>query len=1392
MVTNKNTREYEVQLWTLQDSFITVLKSFNVDTFGTIEEPKMELSDDAEDRFTFKLPMYIKNGNEFKENPNWYNVRNGNLIVNLRKIKVIFYRGTERQRVFEFVITKVTETHEGFEKTCEVECEGLAFNELGKTGYNIDLSQELYEIDAENGFEAEEGITLETVTQGYEYILQNKTVEIKNITILNNNNEYYPTSIDYDEYNYKVTITLPDGLSGPCNIKYTYVPINNINYWLAKVFPENSVWEYQINMNWGEFIEENRESNVIYEDGYIENWIVDEAGNFIPTSIMNYKEKCRIVTESESNRYNLTQSIAETFGVFCRYIYEYDDNLYIINRKVEFYNNALQEQEEILDFTYYYNTENISREMDSADQISKMYILSSSNEDLITSSITEVNANKTLENYLLNFDYLYEIGAIDEDQIEQIEEFEKEIRKINLQLRALSDKITIYENTINKFKAIRDTASVSTAEALETMEDEYAYIQALYNANTEDYDGDPETFERTGNNPDIVVIITKNDVRTCNIRENGVRPNTIKAYASIDDAKKKQNEFTNFQIVIDSETGFATGLKNVGTLQNNSSTLFLTYSYSLDLYHKILGDIWKLKYNEEEEKYDRYNEIVKFIDGERDENDNLIDPDDGLLNITRKEYNQVLKKKETLLLNFERNLGPALREGTWTPDDQYAKYGDRRQQSLNLLNNTSFEDGVVSIGFDPIIFEGEQQNYFTTFGSTNQESSEQKNYYPCIDLLSEVGGGETIWDKIVEKLNDPNNDYTIYDVGFIWNDTLPNISALGTEYAITYPQIYRIGSEAQVTFLGNIEEEDDKRLKCVLMLTDAAGYCNSAAIITKNNAQGEQLNGTQTDIISQLKGCIGILKVENNVYNIDKIIDIESSYWIEENDLESYKTVYPRIKIPFTTFVDNSTEYSLYLENSELRPFEDYTTAWRYDIGNNEQLDDLDFWEEIETAYKEWIRSGTAEKPSELQELENISYNCYVTIKPEVLLRNNARFGNYQFFYKLSNTGLAIYLDGIKVMKENSVPKVTYDITPVVLNSNFMEEDYNKIHTIIHINDYELKFNEVIGYISGVSLDLDQPWEDTVEVKNYTNKFEDLFSSIVASTAAVQKNSGAISVSSQAFISTGVVSEDTLQKSLDDASISLNFSNSNFVINDSGIKAYSDEGLVYYSPKGIFTASEKDDNNEWKWNTSILPTGISANAITTGQLDTNLIRIFSGDDLRFQINGNGLFAYKSWFNNVIEEGKTYTFIDQNQEPGTQSKTINDAKAEQSTGQAGYNGLDPAQYLQINDDGLFLIAAKGAYLVGDNTIVHLNEDIKRVEVSWNGLILRNNNNIETFKADPTTGDLTITGNFKINGGDTTAELTYEKLRFGPFQLRKEAKIENNETVTESLTFIYVQE
>jgi len=92
---------------------------------------------------------------------------------------------------------------------------------------------------------------------------------------------------------------------------------------------------------------------------------------------------------------------------------------------------------------------------------------------------------------------------------------------------------------------------------------------------------------------------------------------------------------------------------------------------------------------------------------------------------------------------------------------------------------------------------------------------------------------------------------------------------------------------------------------------------------------------------------------------------------------------------------------------------------------------------------------------------------------------------------------------------------------------------------------------------------------------------------------------------------------------------------------------------------------------------------------------------------------------------------------------------------------------------MNSDGLFLTAKKGAYIIDDdNNAVQIDNDVDRVEVSWKGFILRNYKGEKTFYADPDTGNLNISGNIRITGkneNNISAELTENRLRFGPFEL-----------------------
>ena len=80
---------YEISIWTLQDSFITVLKNSNLEQEGWLQDGSIEINVDGTQNLSFSIPMYIYQDGIQQENPIWYNTTNGNLIANMRKIKVI-------------------------------------------------------------------------------------------------------------------------------------------------------------------------------------------------------------------------------------------------------------------------------------------------------------------------------------------------------------------------------------------------------------------------------------------------------------------------------------------------------------------------------------------------------------------------------------------------------------------------------------------------------------------------------------------------------------------------------------------------------------------------------------------------------------------------------------------------------------------------------------------------------------------------------------------------------------------------------------------------------------------------------------------------------------------------------------------------------------------------------------------------------------------------------------------------------------------------------------------------------------------------------------------------------------------------------------------------------
>lgn len=524
-------RNYEMSVWTLQDSYITTLKSGDpiiIDNNigksamvwpqaraqGQIQNGQMEIDVDGTQNLSFDIPMYIYINGKKVENPNWYNAVTKNVLVSMRKIKVIFNKWqltTREERsasTFEFIILKVQETHEQDNLICHVECEGLAFHELGKIGYKYALSAE------------------EFYNQNYEWNKKKDAQGSQEHDVSNEELGEEPiATIDYwmtNERNGLNMQWIPKTEEG-----------NITDETVAKMDP--TVWYFDVRMSHSSLLhEENVTSTQIYEEGYPSDW--DDNGD-TPTAHEATKEMARLVDLKESNIYNITQDLAEKFQVFCRYEYIYNNNYNIIGRVIVFYNNFLQEGKDVQTLMYPNSATKIMREMDSTDISTKMFVRSVDAEDLYLGevNIMDCTANMSREDYLLNFDYLHDIGTISKEQYEEVSKFLKKMRTCNSKIVPLQEAWSALSN----FKPEIDAKVTNYKESIELDQERITQNAAYMNA-IDAADGDADGYiTRDYRNPLVLSLLkdsenTKYDTYYVQLNQNdenrGIKPDTLKLY----------------------------------------------------------------------------------------------------------------------------------------------------------------------------------------------------------------------------------------------------------------------------------------------------------------------------------------------------------------------------------------------------------------------------------------------------------------------------------------------------------------------------------------------------------------------------------------------------------------------------------------------------------------------------------------------------------------------------------------------------------------------------------------------------------------------------------------------------------------------------------------------
>lgn len=1144
-------RTYEVSIWTLQDDFITVLKPSDVEHKGLIQDQPLKIKTDGTLEFSFKLPMYLFKGRQLVENPLWYHTQNGNLIANMRKIKVILNKYTEQEKVFEFLITKTLESHEKDQLYCEVTCEGLAFHELGKIGYKYALTNEEYEADYTTWDEAR--LEWEKEHPGQ----------------------------TYDETEHPA-------------------PMPTIDYWMNKmnILPEPdsgdfryaNQWYYRVSMH--NIIDGIEEKTKIFEDQYAVSWHT-EGDQLIADEVAPVKEKMRVMNESQSNIYNLTQKLAETFGVFCEYIYGHDENYHINSRTIVFYNSFFRETEDsAIDITYPFHTDSVKRTLDSTDLTTKMFI-STPEDDYGFTNILDVEVNPTQEDYILNFDYLHENGTIKDDAYKRVKPFEAKMRDLNEQIKTLSIQRDYYQSRITDLDAKIAVAEKSITKATEVLNQCKEFMAGI----TQD-----GIIEVTSANPELLVILQKLDgTRYANLNTKGIIVDTIVLYTTFNSAQSVGSEtrltdkIENFSIEVD-EIGYPNKIifsNEEGKITDSTTVVYATYNYEPKTY-------WADGVATYERLIAQHNADKAKYTTERDGQESpLVEGYKNKLNIVLNDIKTILTTKNMLMNEFQRAMGPALREGTWSPND-YQDYGKLITLNSETPNGKYEPQSLIEhMYWDQVLIDDENDTRYSY--SVEQD----KKYHLIVNInnsLDRIFGMEDLTQPgaflppsdlcfIYFAPNFINSMKTI--IGTVTNADLANYSNPTNldnqkktqldnliKKRFSFLRYYRQGGGLAYEYIkkvnhaannaaeifpsvviSGLQNSSDETIRHIIYYGHLLELSSSQISTYPLEDQAiyyiwHWLDSNNKQYIRDSRGnpfarswCLGYVQTftENaklrTYFRHINTITIDGVTWSELN--------YSMINTATTSAID-----SIYDERDESLPSQvtTYTPVYpRLMIRNNKfKVDDrivVKYNNTQLTQYEDYYVIFSTEPRSANTEIEDNRGYYMITIKPLALIKNALNTFVFNFNYFLSTAAESIYLDAIKIAKENSQPKTSYEVSITVFPETLRYKLYSALAHIVHINDVPLKFEDVRGYISEVELNLSKPQEDKAVVQNYKNKFEDLFSSIVAQTQAMEKNENIIS--SIPTIGAQVASLQTITKNIaNDVEAFEKMTKTNNLIND--------------------------------------------------------------------------------------------------------------------------------------------------------------------------------------------------------------------------------------------------
>lgn len=711
-------RPYALELWSLNDRPVLSLKSAYNNFPGQAYGATLELTNDGTINFSCSIPIMfydIKTG-EINRNTIWFDdIKDKSNLTNFMKIKIIIYmNGLDNVPVIhEVVVTKVDEVRQNKSLICSISGTGLAFYELGKIGKTISINTDTIQAEVEQGI-----------------------ISLTNI---------------YDDNNNLITAASKI----------------NLNYYLDKIFPNYydaglsktiwlTPWQYEIRMNWSKYPDiTTRLSTKCYEDPAPTSYEL-VSGQLQPKGYKFDEEKERFVEIANSNKYNITQDLAENFEVFVKYEYEYDYNTFeIISRKVVFYNdyvkkNLSENDNEISKFEINYgkNLDSISKSMDATETITKMYVKDIESQYSASGLISIVDAtnNPTKDNFIIDFSYLKEQGIVTDDIIDLVEDYKLKLFSTNTEIQICLNNIDTYERIENSLNEQVGILQNQIDAATGVINDANEKMAATNVTGTGEQNPFPDAVIKLPD-PKAYLFVGSIDLSyfSINLASNkGLVKSTLNAYTTFNGTSLGGQFITNGVVtsssggitILTDSYGFVTGIKNtnisgakpvVNGLQLTTQKVWFTYSYNFinyylaeSTYYTTIRDTCtaKLSSIKTEDTSGKINySNLPFIKAK----------------IAGYEAELALLKDEKISLNdqFENTCGIWIKEGEFT-DDQYSELGYPQQKTIITktentdIHNHNFSayQNIPILFYDNILLTGEQENYLR-----NAETGVITKYY---------------------------------------------------------------------------------------------------------------------------------------------------------------------------------------------------------------------------------------------------------------------------------------------------------------------------------------------------------------------------------------------------------------------------------------------------------------------------------------------------------------------------------------------------------------------------------------------------------------------------------------------------------------------------------------